>query len=274
MHRSVIYQLRDKVLAQEELRPTIEDMVSKELNRLVAGRLQGEPADWDTAAFLKEFQSMLPPLDELSTPEAIPRFDPAEIEEMLQEHADKTYDARIEQFGADLWKQVERIIMLRTIDRHWVEHLTAMDNMRTGIGLEAVGQRDPLVQYKQTAYGMFGELMENIERDIAHTIFRVAPQAPPPTAARAPDRPPAPTKAGAKPDAKPAAPPTDGASKPAAAPTPRGQALSSILRQKSVMSNVAGAHGTDSSVNRKVGRNAFCPCGSGKKYKRCHGANA
>ena len=267
-HRAVIYKLRDKVLAQEELRPTIEEMVSKELDRLVSGRLQGEPQDWDVASFLKELQSMLPPHEQLSTAETVRQFDPDEIGEMLETFAKDTYDAREKQFGPELWKQVERIIMLRTIDRHWVEHLTAMDNMRTGIGLEAVGQRDPLVQYKQTAYGMFSELMEEIERDVAHTIFRVAPAPQQVQAVPAPQ-----ATAGRGTEAQPGQSPTNG--KPQAAKAaPKWQALSTVLRQKSVMSSVTGTHGADATAGRKVGRNEFCPCGSGKKYKRCHGANA
>ncbi|MBI4307000.1 MAG: SEC-C domain-containing protein, partial [Chloroflexi bacterium] len=264
-HRSVIYKLRDKILAQEDLRSTIEEMIEKELKRIADSRLQGQPEDWDIDGLFKELQTVYPQPKELSSADAVRDLDGEEVNGILLEHAKKTYAERIQQFG-EIWKQIERIVMLRTIDQHWVEHLTAMDNMRTGIGLEAVGQRDPLVQYKQTAYGMFGELMENIEHDVAHTIFRVAPVQQPVEAQPTP-------KATATRGAE--ARPGDGAApKPAQPAGPRGPAVSSVLRQKSVMSAVTGSHGADAVFSRKIGRNEFCPCGSGKKYKRCHGANA
>jgi len=256
-HRSVIYRLRDKVLAQEELRPTIEEMVGKELDRIAGARLQGEPEDWDIDGLFKELQMVFPQPAEMQNAEAVRNLHPGEIEEILDTHAVRIYDERNTQFGPDVWKQIERVVLLRTIDKHWVEHLTAMENMRTGIGLEAVGQRDPLVQYKQTAYGMFGELMGNIESEVAHTIFRVAPvqQAATP-----------------QPNAVPARGEEPG--RPMGGDAVRGPAAGSVLRQKSVMAAVASGHGADASSTRKVGRNEFCPCGSGKKYKRCHGANA
>jgi preprotein translocase subunit SecA len=92
------------------------------------------------------------------------------------------YDKRTEEFGTELLNKLERTIMLRTIDEHWVEHLTSMDNMRQGIGLEAAGQRDPLVAYKHQAFQMFTAFDATIKATIAKTIFRVAlTQQPPPT---------------------------------------------------------------------------------------------
>ena len=129
---------------------------------------------------------------------------------------------------------LERIVMLRTIDGLWVEHLTAMEYMRQGIGLQAVGQRDPLVAYKQRSHEMFQDLLAAIQHDVAHTIFRVGIKkgAPPPRQA------------------------------PAMAPVAAG-----------VAGGVAGGGRPKplKAAGKKVGRNDPCPCGSGKKFKKCCG---
>jgi preprotein translocase subunit SecA len=105
-----------------------------------------------------------------------------EAEEAFLSLIDLIYDKRTEEFGAELLNKLERTIMLRTIDEHWVEHLTSMDNMRQGIGLEAAGQRDPLVAYKHQAFQMFTAFDSTIKATIAKTIFRVAlTHQPPPT---------------------------------------------------------------------------------------------
>ncbi len=134
-------------------------------------------------------------------------------------------------------RSVERQVMLRAIDSNWVQHLTSMENLRQGIGLQAYGQRDPLVMYKSTGHELFQALQDNIRRNVVQTVFHVSV-------------------------------------------TPAGNGRQRPPRQRkgagreSVMSRVVGRHGREpvSAGNRKVGRNEACPCGSGKKYKRCHGA--
>ncbi|MGH7764025.1 MAG: SEC-C metal-binding domain-containing protein, partial [Candidatus Dormibacteraceae bacterium] len=142
-------------------------------------------------------------------------------------------------------------VMLRTIDWQWMEYLTQMEHFREGIGLRAYGQRDPLIEYKNEAFEMFNELRERIQASIVARIFRVQVQrnAPPP--------PPAPIVRQVM-ESGPAEP--DGANgagrKAAAAPQPRA----------GLPAGVAAAEG-----QAKIGRNDPCWCGSGKKYKRCHG---
>ena len=99
---------------------------------------------------------------------------PDEVEEIFLQLIGTIYDIRTEEFGLDLLHRLEQAIMLRTIDENWVEHLTSMDNMRQGIGLEAAGQRDPLVAYKRQAFQMFTSLDVIIKSTVARTIFRVA----------------------------------------------------------------------------------------------------
>jgi preprotein translocase subunit SecA len=128
--------------------------------------------------------------------------------------------------------------MLKTIDSLWIEHLTAMDEMRQGIGLQAYAQIDPLVAYKRESFDMFNQLLANIRHGVTRAIYHVqlAPAAPPP---------------------RPASPPK----------------MKVNVTDDDAPSN-GSAGGARRPVMRKVGRNDPCPCGSGKKYKRCHGQAA
>ncbi len=125
-------------------------------------------------------------------------------------------------------RQVERHVLLSVIDRLWVEHLTAMDELREGVGLQAYGQKDPLVVYKTEGYRMFGTLTEHIRHDTVHTIFRV---------------------------------------KPAIAEQP----VQTRITEESTTTNRSDEADRPQVSSKKVGANAPCPCGSGKKYKHCHG---
>ena len=288
-HRDVIYKLRRRVLEGEELRPTIMEYVGKELDGIVAARLQGDPSSWDAEGFHKELKTVFPSLEVLNDEEELTSLRAEEVKDELAGYAEQLYDRRTQEFGPETMKALERAIMLRTIDTEWVEHLTAMENMRQGIGLEAVGQRDPLVSYKRQAYEMFGGLISGIESTVARTIFKVALGQPQQQqqASQAPSRQPPQAQAW-RPAAQAPRPhgrqvgvqPSPGKSGPAAAhPAPVSPAASTaraaqvISGRPTVMSAVTRGHGSDTGAGKqKVGRNDPCPCGSGKKYKRCHGA--
>ena len=257
-HRDVIYKLRDKVLAGSGLRETILGYVENEVGEIVAARLAGAPESWDITGFRRDLMGMFPAPQTMQSDDDLMDMQPDEVARTLVEHAVGLYDQREQEFTPDVMRKLERTIMLRSIDLQWVEHLTTMDNMRQGIGLEAIGQRDPLVQYKRQAFTMFSELIERTESDISRTIFRVALAQTPPPQAR-------PVVTAVKPD------PATAAAAPASAAAMR--AAQAVAGQKSVMSAVNSGHGSDvSPQGRKIGRNEPCPCGSGKKYKRCHGA--
>ena len=135
-------------------------------------------------------------------------------------------------------RALERLVMLRTFDVHWIEHLTAMENLRQGIGLQGVAQLDPLVAYKRQGHGMFDELMDRIRQDVARMIFQVGVR-----------------------------PASNGASAGAAA---RPAAVEQAPEQRQ-MAAAVGRRGKPASGG-KIGRNQPCHCGSGKKFKKCHGA--
>ena len=225
MHRDVIYSERRKILEGADLKANIQDMVSKELSSLAAERLADENSDnWDVDTLFAELNAILPVPPDLSSG-SMSNMHPEEIRGRLLESADVMYQSRENQIGLEEMRTLERLVMLRTIDSHWVQHLTAMENLRQGIGLHAFGQRDPLVMFKHEGHRMFQELLGRIQHDIVHTIFRVGLA----------------TETGPRRTQMPM-------------PQPQPQA------------------GT--AANGKVGRNRPCPCGSGKKYKRCHGVAA
>ncbi len=244
-HRDVIYSLRVRVLKGEGLRPTILEYVEKEVSAIVAAHLKEDVSNWDIEGFQTAIQTVIPIPERLEDADEIAAMEIDEIESHLRAEATSLYDLRTEEFGQETMRTLERAIMLRTIDSQWVEHLTSMDNMRQGIGLQAAGQRDPLVQYKRQSYEMFTGLLARIETEIARTIFRVALGQPP---------------------ARPESSPSRGRAR-----TPQAR-NGRVAGEKSIMSAVNQGHGaTAGSGKNKIGRNQRCPCGSGQKYKRCHG---
>jgi len=190
-HREVIYSERKKLLSGADLKSNILSMVREELQGIVAACTAGEQGDgWDVDGLVGEVSTILP-LPPAINAATIAQMKPGEIEEKLIELAEALYEEREKELGSDNMRVVERLVMLRTIDSLWVEHLTAMERMRQGIGLQAVGQRDPLVAYKTEGHNQFQNLLSAIQHDVAHTIYHVkierreAPEAAPSPMAKA-----------------------------------------------------------------------------------------
>ncbi len=233
--REVIYADRHKVIAGEDLRDRILDMIAEEIHDLVAAHWSEDPrAEPDYEGLLRELGRFLPP-DTLAnvTPETLQGFDQEGLEGHLIALSEEAYETKEERLGAELMRQLERFVFLGTIDRLWIEHLTAMDEMRQGIGLQAYAQRDPLVAYKTEGYRMFQDLLTNLRHDIARDVFRteIIRQM-----------------------------------------RPRAMEEAVINRVDDGAEN--GKKRPKQRKAPKVGRNDPCPCGSGKKYKNCHGATA
>jgi preprotein translocase subunit SecA len=180
--------------------------------------------------------------------------DREEVVDHLMELAEAAYDHKEQELGHEQMRLLERIWMLNVMDRLWIQHLTSIDDLREGIGLRAYGQRDPLIEYKVEAARMFDELQAQIRADVVNAIYHLQmrqqePPPPPPTEAAF-----APGATGGSPDGD-----ANGTNGTAAARRP----------QRGAATAVAARAATPTS---KVGRNDPCPCGSGKKFKRCHGA--
>ncbi|MBC7336015.1 MAG: SEC-C domain-containing protein, partial [Clostridia bacterium] len=203
-------------------------------------RFSGEspyPEEWDLAGLLDYARHVFLP-DHTLTPADLARMEKEEVRRFLKEKARALYARREEELGAENMRRLERLVLLRVVDQKWMDHLDAMDDLRQGIGLRAYGQRDPLVEYKFEAYQMFQEMIAAIQEDTIRYLFRLQPVA-------APARP----RLRQVTEGRPAVEATNGGDQERAVrrPVQRGQ---------------------------KIGRNEPCPCGSGKKYKKCCGKTA
>ena len=246
MHRDVIYGERLKIISETDLKANVQDMVHDEIQDM-ATRYIGEQTreEWSLDALEADLLTIMPLPIELRK-DYLAEMEPGEIQEALLAHADALYQEREDELGAAHMRGLERAVMLRVIDSHWLEHLTVMQNLRQGIGLHAYGQRDPLVMYKKEAHDLFDDLLARIQHDIAHTIFHVIPaQNGAVAAGRVPSR------------------------------QAAQAAVTAAVSRPTVMASALGNRRSDAGNGaRKVGRNDQCPCGSGKKYKRCHGIAA
>ena len=184
-HRGVIYEQRDKVLAGSNIRDNVQEMVEKELTAILDGFLQGvRPDDWDVEGLIAELGTVLPLDEKLSDPDAVFEMPADAIYDEVLALANRRYDQMEEIFTTEVMRHVERAVMLRVIDSHWVQHLTSMENLRQGIGLYSYGQRDPLVMYKTKGFEQFQTLSERIQSDVARMIYRVQDAGPPPQRGR------------------------------------------------------------------------------------------
>jgi preprotein translocase subunit SecA len=172
-HRELIYSERKKILSGTDLKANILSMVGEEIQSMVAAHTgNGHGFDWDMEGLMADVATVfpLPPALNVNT---LAEMKPKEIEERLIEGAEALYEEREQELGSDNIRVLERLVMLRTMDNLWVEHLTAMEYMRQGIGLQAAGQRDPLVAYKREGHNLFQNLLGTIQHDVAHTIYHV-----------------------------------------------------------------------------------------------------
>ena len=246
-HREVIYSERSKILGGADLKANIDDLITKELSAAVDQHLSGEDVDsWDLDGLIVALKSIFPLPPDL-TKQSLSPLGREEVKEAVLDYADELYEQLEGEVTPDIMRVLERMVMLRTIDTHWVEHLTSMENMRQSIGLQGVAQVDPLVAYKRQGHTMFAELSERIQSSIARAIFNAAIG----------QREFAAQQAGVQQGAVPQQAPR------VVAPSreQRAMAAASVAGRSNAVADSA-----------KVGRNDPCPCGSGKKYKRCHGA--
>jgi len=224
-HREVIYTDRKEIVAGQDMSERMSDMIHAEIESIIDRNLGSKGETTDFNGIFTTYSATIP--NTKLTAEQLVGLDRDDLVGLLLTDSDAAYTEVEERFGTDTMRSVERHIMLAVIDRLWVEHLTAMDDLREGVGLQAYGQRDPLVVYKTEGYKMFGKLLDSIQHDVVHTIFRVQP-----VVAEQPVR----TRLTEE------------------VTTNRSNESSSPTRKK------------------KIGPNDKCYCGSGKKYKYCHGA--
>jgi preprotein translocase subunit SecA len=171
-HREVIYQRRRQALAAENLETEILGMIETQLKAMVTAHTNARTGEVDHPALREAIESIMP-MDEAMA-EQISRAHPAEIADMAADAARKLYEGRAETFTPPVMRMVERYVYISALDRLWIDHLDAMENLRGGIGLRAIGQRDPLVEYKREGFRMFKQLLGLLDAEMATTIFKVS----------------------------------------------------------------------------------------------------
>jgi preprotein translocase subunit SecA len=247
--RETIYRERDRILRSSDLGPTIVAMLEDEVAALVAEHTAAEHyTEWNLDGLRAQLATMVPSLTDAD----LRSLDDARESEAVTESLLELIRDRYERKRSEVGEQIgvlERLVLLRVIDSLWVEHLTAIDDMRRGIGLRAYSQREPLNEFKIEAYKMFDELKATIRHDVTHTIFRVSLQQQP---------------------VQPRPPVRNLVEGRAAVAGATGSAAGAATATAVAAGNGNGASPARSGP--KIGRNDPCWCGSGKKYKKCHGA--
>ncbi|OQY84121.1 MAG: hypothetical protein B6D41_16040 [Chloroflexi bacterium UTCFX4] len=168
--REVIYGQRRKILEASNLRSLVLDMLRDNIASLVTTFAAGNyKEEWDLQTLANEIRKIFPlPND---APAAWEKMTPSQIQDQLDDLAEREYKEKETQQGSDEERLLERLVMLDAIDKLWVRHLTALDELRGGIGLRAIAQQDPLVTFKREAFGMFEQLNAEIKNQITHSIF-------------------------------------------------------------------------------------------------------
>ena len=229
--RKVIYGQRRRILEQGEVKETVLDFLHDEAAALAEGESAAEPEERDVERLRAALGAVLArdvPADRLA--------DARDLVGVVEEIVDEAYAEKEAEIGPELMRQVERWVLLRSIDTHWVEHLTQMDELREGIYLRGYGQQDPLIAYKNEAHRYWEEMNARIASSAAQMILRVSVK-----------------------------------------PVEQTQEQQQERRTRSVQGTASGAgleKARGDRPNKKIGRNEPCYCGSGKKYKKCHGKAA
>jgi len=228
--REIIYDERYKVLDGENMREVILNMVGDIITRGVNGYSNGmdHPDEWDLVGMMDKLKEIIPVPHMVMNDEEKDTITRESFIEKMKKEAFKLYEEKESEFEIpEILREAERVVVLRSIDQQWMEHIDSMDQMRQGIGLRAYGQRDPLVEYKFIGFDMFEDMIESIQENTVRAMYSV--------------------RAKEKIERKRVAKVTG---------VNKGEgAKQTTIRRK----------------ERKIGRNEPCPCGSGKKYKHCHG---
>ncbi|OYY72223.1 preprotein translocase subunit SecA [Sphingomonas sp. 28-63-12] len=264
--RKVIYEQRSDIMDADTVGDVVTDMRTETVNTLVGTACppNSYPEQWDIAGLRENVQDMLginPPFEAWLAEEAI---DPELVEERVREAADAHIAAKAASLEPETWTQVEKSILLQNLDHHWKEHLSTLDALRQVVHLRAYAQKTPINEYKAEAFALFERMLGTIREDVTKTIAHAQFQLEQPMGL--PDLPDFITS-----HFDPFAGEDDGRDS-------SGNALGLVTTRIAPLAAAAaggdgGEFGNDPAQwEGRVSRNAPCPCGSGKKYKQCHGA--
>ena len=253
--RKVIFEQRREFMAEESVRPIIDEMRHGVIDDLIATHIPegAYPEQWDIEGLAIESGKALgfsAPAADWAKEEGIAD---EEMRDRLKTAADEAYARRIEKNTPDVMTYVEKQVLLQTLDHLWREHLVTLDHLRQVIGWRGLAQRDPLNEYKQEAFELFDGLIGNLREQVTGQLMRVE------VMFQAPPQPELPPMEASHIDA------TTGADE---------MALANLAFAQPAAQAAPERDARDPSTWGRVGRNELCPCGSGKKYKHCHGTLA
>ena len=254
--REVVYKKRFAWLTMTDTRDTTLELFRDEFERVVGFHAVGEEGEWQIKEIVAEANTLFP---ELSEKEAMTKLEAIHddrskteaekkttITEYLIGEAKRVYSAKETLIGAETWNNLQRMLLLQSLDTLWMNHLDEIDYLRQGIGLRGYGQRDPLIEYKREAYDLFQGLLDTVRKTYLVSLMKLTPAQPTVTSS------------------VPRALEFKGASE-------NIEQFSGDMRQ--MMGDKGNAREVQAPIHNtaSIGRNDPCPCGSGKKYKKCHG---
>jgi len=239
--RRVIYEQRQQVLEGKDMRQPILDMVEEVIERRLQTYFMERPVleQEDAEALVSEGERFFLLRGKVD-PTSLVDLELESAKQLLLQEALLHYSRREEENGPENMRELERVVLLRTVDSHWMDHIDAMHELRQSIGLRAYGQQDPLVEYRHEGFDMFEAMIGSIQEEVSRLIYLL--------------------RVAARPQ--------------------RREVVASTTASHQRVTPVGGGSGKESSpapaarkpvTVTKVGRNEPCPCGSGKKYKRCCG---
>ncbi|MBT8493294.1 MAG: preprotein translocase subunit SecA [Deltaproteobacteria bacterium] len=232
--REVIYEWRSDILQEGKADELVQQWLDEVMDDVVASSIDPAepPARWDWEELLTQLTQLYPHPFTTEDFSGQAEMDVASLVDRLQGDGHRFYAGREEEIGVDNLRNLEQRVVLSVIDNKWREHLAEMDYLRAGIGLRAMGQKDPLVEYQREGYDMFTDLVASVKHDTIRYLSHVQ------------------------------------------VVQERRPQVSPQGRPTAVTTNLSGTKKPQADSSGKIGRNEACPCGSGKKYKRCHGAVA
>lgn len=240
LQREVVYKQRRDILTKENLKEDIVHMLSELIDDALMLHCPANlhPEEWEMKPLIDSVEEVFLPSGTLRA-EDLEGMGREELHDVILEAGTNAYEQKEEEFGAEAIRELERMVLLRVVDSKWMEHLDAMDNLREGVALRAYGQQDPLVEYKKEAYEMYQEMLGAIREEVIRMMFhlQIAPEQ----------------------------------------VIPAMEPVATITEENSShrpFQVIQGGQGHSTKTDgHQLGRNDPCWCGSGKKYKRCHGAN-
>ncbi|MEI7621369.1 MAG: preprotein translocase subunit SecA [Candidatus Moraniibacteriota bacterium] len=249
--REVVYKKRKEILAAKEVKQEISSYIEEEIERTISVHCTGEDYQWEIEKIVTELENIFlfsaqdgKKLEQIKEDKSKNSAEKITLmQEFVMGKAKEAYIKKETEIGIEALRQVEKAIILQTMDTLWMNHLDEIDYLRQGIGLRGYGQRDPLIEYKREAFHLFSHLMENVRSTVVRTLFKI--------------------------------------SMVSAAPQAQTEALPENVQYQGAQENLSqfGEAQTNQPaetqkpiVNQnKIGRNDPCSCGSGKKFKNCHG---